>query len=186
MDLSELLAYSLSELGRGGVDRKHPFRLTTLSTVDRSGTPDMRMVVMRKFDQSTLQLRIYTDRRSNKVLQLAQQPLATLLFWNPRKRLQVKLKVHFEELPQEEAAQLYKQLPEQGVSSYNTSLAPGQVVPSPTDAWQQQTPPNDRHFLVLTATILELEALQLKNQDHLRAKYTFEEGKLQQSEWLVP
>ena len=51
----------------GAIDRKHPFHLCTLSTINSKNTsfPDSRIVVLREADQNLLTLRSHADVRTN-------------------------------------------------------------------------------------------------------------------------
>ena len=186
MELSPLLQESLSELGRGGVDRKHPFRFVHLATVTPEGLPDSRMLVLRQFDPQRLSLKIYTDARSRKTDHLAHQPIGTLLFWHPKKRWQFKVKAAFEIHTSGKAQELYQQLPQAGQASYNTLLHPGTPVSSMKEAHQLKAPFNGEDFAILEGQVQSLEVLRLQKRDHVRAKFTFEGQQLASMDWLVP
>ncbi|QDU32379.1 Pyridoxine/pyridoxamine 5'-phosphate oxidase [Poriferisphaera corsica] len=61
----------------------------TLATVDPSGMPDARIVLMKSFDQRGFVF--YTNYRSTKGQQLEEHPYATLVFYWPALERQVKI-----------------------------------------------------------------------------------------------
>ena len=80
----------LHELHRGALDPKHPFRYLTVATVGEQ-FPQVRTVVMRQFT-ADLEFLAYTDVRSSKVQELLEVPRVSLLFYHPKKQVQVRVK----------------------------------------------------------------------------------------------
>ena len=80
----------LHELHRGALDPKHPFRYLTVATVG-SQFPQVRTVVLRQFT-ADLEFLVYTDVRSSKVQELLEVPRVSLLFYHPKKQVQVRIK----------------------------------------------------------------------------------------------
>jgi len=71
----------------------------TLATVDMDGRPAARIVLLKGFDQQGLVW--YTDSRSNKGQQLAQNPQAALLFYWPPLERQVRITGTVEAVPED-------------------------------------------------------------------------------------
>ncbi|MFT6962094.1 MAG: pyridoxine/pyridoxamine 5'-phosphate oxidase [Flammeovirgaceae bacterium] len=186
MKLPDLLQNTLDELIRGSVDRKHPFRFVTLSTIGKHNFPESRLVVFRKFDKENKKIRIYTDSRSEKMadLELNQQKCA-LLFWNQKKRWQIRIHAKAAFVKGEEAEQAYQSLPEAGQDAYNSQLPPSTKVDSFAKSNQFKESYDSKNFVILELEIIDLEILQLKDKEHIRAFYTFENGELKESSWLV-
>ena len=85
----EILSIISKQLLLGSTDARHPFRFVNLCTLD-GNQPDSRYVVLREFKED-LALFFYTDSRSEKVAQINKNPNASLLFYHPIERCQVKI-----------------------------------------------------------------------------------------------
>ena len=64
--LEEIYQDIWQQLRRGKTDKRHPFRLGTFTTMNNQ-FPNPRTVVLRKAEQSTAELWLYTDFRSPKI-----------------------------------------------------------------------------------------------------------------------
>ena len=84
-DTWQQLASALTEEGDG-------FKTMTLSTCTSRGA-DARMVVLRQVDGTRKYVWFHTDARSEKVLQLEAFPMATLLFWDDQRQIQLRLTI---------------------------------------------------------------------------------------------
>ncbi|HHN66802.1 MAG TPA: pyridoxamine 5'-phosphate oxidase [Thermopetrobacter sp.] len=72
-----------------------------LATVDENGLPDVRMVLLKDFDEKGFVF--YTNMESAKGRQLAANPRAALNFWWPALHRQVRIRGPVEPVPDEEA-----------------------------------------------------------------------------------
>lgn len=182
--LSDFFQNTKSELARANADRRHPFRNVTLAT-SQNHIPSQRTVVMRKFD-SDFSVTIYTDVRSQKILELKKQPLASLLFWHPKKKIQVRMSGKMEMASQTEETQtIWKTIPPASHLSYTTRLPPGAVVDSPEKVELDPSASDGRHFALLHFRPSEIDILQLNRGLHLRAGFHFKNGGWE-GEWRVP
>jgi pyridoxamine 5'-phosphate oxidase len=66
--------------------------VATMATADHNGQPHARIVIVRMFDAADDTLWISTDRRSEKMNQLAACPIAELVFWAPHERHQFRIR----------------------------------------------------------------------------------------------
>lgn len=73
----------------------------TLATASPSGRPSARMVLLKGFDAEGLLL--YTNYRSRKSSELADNPWAALVVWWPELRRQVRVEGNVARLPAEES-----------------------------------------------------------------------------------
>jgi hypothetical protein len=183
--LNQFLEQARGELIRAVHYRKHPFRYLTLATSDGI-MPDARMVVLRDFDALNMTLNIFTDRRSNKIQQLFNNPNAIALFWHPRKRLQVKVGISMSQMGEQESQAYFKQLPTKARESYNTKDAPGTRTSTYEDSIRLKSDFTAEDFVVLQGEIYEMECLQLGSDHHHRASFHFHKGRQLRSFWLVP
>ena len=90
MNVTIFIDDALKTIQRGTVDRKSPFKLPALST-STDNKVFQRIVVARRFIEHDQSLIIYTDYESQKYHQLKTNPSCSLLFWDPKKRLQVQV-----------------------------------------------------------------------------------------------
>lgn len=171
----------LHELRRGALDPKHPFRYLTLAT---TGTqfPQVRTVVLRQFT-ADLEFLVYTDARSSKVQELLEVPRVSLLFYHPKKQVQVRIKALATIHVEDELAQAHwKQVSEKRKSEYQSKLDPGTRITIPEDGWESSS--DHSYFSVLKFSTLSLEVLQLAREGHLRMQFDLASG--WQGAWLVP
>ena len=171
----------LHELHRGALDPKHPFRYLTVATVGEQ-FPQVRTVVMRQFT-ADLEFLAYTDVRSSKVQELLEVPRVSLLFYHPKKQVQVRVKalatIHVED---ELAQEHWKRVPDKRRSEYQSKLDPATRIAAPAAGWESSS--EHSHFSVLKFSPLSIEVLQLAREGHLRIQYDLASG--WQGVWLVP
>ncbi len=171
----------LHELRRGALDSKHPFRFLTLATAG-TNFPQVRTVVLRELS-SSVEFLVYTDFRSAKVQDLLKIPRVSLLFYHPKKQVQVRVKalatLHVaDELAQEH----WKRVSEKRQSEYKNELVPGTRIEKPELGWEIQA--DNAHFSVLKFSPISIEVLQLGKKGHLRILFELTSG--WQGNWLVP
>ncbi|MEM9052005.1 MAG: pyridoxamine 5'-phosphate oxidase family protein [Bacteroidota bacterium] len=182
-DLESIYRLCISQLVRGIQKKNHPFREVALVTAGNE--PNARMVILRKVEQDPFRILIYTDFRSEKVQEIAQNPGVAFLLWHPSSKFQLKLKTtasihHKDEL----AKSLYVQQPLRSQESYNTANAPGTKINSlknPRIELRKEFVSTD--FVVLSCAVNEMEALQLSRDGHIRARFNIQENK---SSFIVP
>ena len=146
--------------------KKHPFRYGTLATTGLDGSPHLRTVVLRGFDQEMLTLTIYTDSRSDKIKELSQDPRAEFLFYDSSQFLQLRIKVNLiHDAPSKE---IYNQIPEPSKKDYTSIFVPGEEIKAPDAVTYNYDQPN---FTELIFQAYELEYLKLKRPNHLRVKF---------------
>ncbi len=178
---SQIWQNVLHELHRGALDPKHPFRFLTLATAGVQ-FPQVRTVVLRQLSPM-MEFLVYTDARTAKVQDLLKTPRVSLLFYHPKKQVQVRVKaiatLHVEDaLAQEQ----WKRVSEKRQSEYKSGLAPGTRIETPDLGWETQS--ESAHFSVLKFSPLSIEVLQLAREGHLRMQFELASG--WQGTWLVP
>jgi general stress protein 26 len=178
---SQIWQNVLHELHRGALDPKHPFRFLTLAT---SGVqfPQVRTVVLRQLSPA-MEFLVYTDVRTAKVQDLLETPRVSLLFYHPKKQVQIRVKalatLHVANaLAQEQ----WKRVSEKRQSEYKSGLAPGTRIETPDLGWEAD--PENAHFSVLKFSPLSIEVLQLAREGHLRMQFELASG--WNGTWLVP
>ena len=150
-------------LGRGVADRKAPARHPVLATVGKTGG-EARMVVLRGADRATGCLEVHTDAASSKVTELRANPNATLLVWDQKARLQIRLRVKVS--ISEGDTDTWARVPDTARGVYGGTPPPGAPINAPSD---HRPNPIPARFAVLTCRIVEIETLTL-DTPHRRAR----------------
>ena len=171
--LDDILKTCATEWIKAKTQKKHPFRYFTLTTVSSNGHPQGRVVVLRNFDSQSFSFTVYTDARSEKIKALAANPIAELLFYDPRKMHQIRVKSKCVLVEKSDA--LFRQQHINAQKDYTTDLPPGTKIKS-MDAVGYAA---DHHFTQLIFSAYEIESLRLKRPNHQRAVFEF-----QNQQWI--
>ena len=176
-DLAATLAAAWATLEAGLSDRAAPARHIVLATIGADG-PEARLLVLRGADPATGTLTLWTDAATAKVRDLAADPRAALLVWDPDARLQIRLRARIALRPGTPAE--WQALPDAARALYGGTPAPGLPLAAPED---HVPVPDPARFTILTATIEEIETLRL-GSPHERARFARRAGFAGQ--WLAP
>ncbi|MFN3996657.1 pyridoxamine 5'-phosphate oxidase family protein [Algoriphagus sp.] len=171
------------ELHRGALDSKHPFRYINLGTIGKTG-PEIRTVVIRSIN-TNLEFYIFTDFRSEKVAELSANSSATLHFYHPGKRVQIRIKAT-SEIHYRDDVSTANWLKVQGDAqkAYTSNLPPSTPISDPNQGFEWPENGDDSFFAVLKFIPESIEALQLNGLKHLRILFTKSEN--WEGQWLVP
>ncbi len=187
-DLTELHAEIWRMLGRGAADAKDDLHWPGLTTIDAQHRPQSRIVVLRAARPGERGLEIHTDHRSLKMRELEHQPQASLLFYRPRSRAQIRVQAltqlhHLDDL----ARQRWQTLGEAGQTLYCSSVMPGSPLESPEQALTPALTSEQglANFVVITLQVQTLEWLELARPVHRRALFSYPDSVLQ-AQWIAP
>ncbi len=184
-DLETAFDETLTRLARAAQDRRSAFRTPVLATADIASGACARTVVLRAVQRTPLLLDVYTDARSGKARQLAQDPRAELCFWDRGAALQVRVRGmvsrHRDDGPAGEAR---ARLPDSARADYDRARAPGEVAADPEEAAMLEAGPF-AHFLLLRLAAQEIDWLHLCREGHRRARFRLDDGTWQ-GDWTVP
>jgi pyridoxine/pyridoxamine 5'-phosphate oxidase len=191
-DLDTVLASSWALLRRGVEDRRHPARTPVLATVDASGGPEMRVVVLRHCCPDTRMLDVHTDQRSEKVGHLLAEPRCALLIHAQDLKVQLRIRaratVHIADPLAD--AQWATTHPASRLL-YGSPWAPGVPVDDPAAAAATLHDRTDAerhgHFALLRLQVDRIEWLRLAAGGHRRACYEWPAGAgTPQATWRMP
>ena len=170
-----------TELQRATQDRHSQWRTPILATVDKEGSPDARTVVLRHADAKLSRLHIYTDRRSPKVAELADQPNAMLVFWSKRLNWQLRVRVNMSvQTAGLQVDAVWARVSQSAAAGdYLSPSTPGDRLPSAPQLPRDSTHPH--HLAILVAQVQEIDWLELARSGHRRALLGAETW-----EWRVP
>jgi pyridoxamine 5'-phosphate oxidase len=191
-DLDGTLRFAWAMLARGVKDRRAPAHTPALATVDASGRPQMRTVVLRGCEPAVRRLRFHTDIRAAKVSEIAANPRGSVMVYDARQKFQLRLSamlsVHTHDAL---ASAAWAQTRDFSKICYQVMPAPGTRVDEPAAIPFSAQATNDGadHFAVIIAQIERIEWLYLAHQGHRRAAFEWladVDGGCWNSSWLVP
>lgn len=172
------------ELWAGGVDKA----TITLSYM-KGDWPIGRSLILRGFTQDPAYAQLNTDKRSLKVEALTDYPKVCLLVWDRGKGLQSQLwgevaVIVDQQDPVWKAA--WQAVKPHSMEAYARPIAPGSVKANrrvfdlPDDDLTEVAKAN---FAVLSIKLLSMELVDLRQGDHRRAVFEFENGL---GQWICP
>ena len=170
------------ELQKSLVQKRHPFRYFTLATLGLEKMPRLRTVVLRKVSEE-LMLTFYTDKRSKKITHIKENNRVSLLFYHPKKLLQVK--VEGVATIVQETSKLkdsWNGVQPKSRKDYTTVNSPGAEIDNPDNISYLS---DENHFSMVEIIPFKIEYLKLKRPNHLRIRYSKTEDGWQ-GEFLVP
>lgn len=177
------------QLKRAGVDTRHKFRFFSVATVTDSDNPipHSRFVVLRSFYEDW-SFEFYTDHRSSKVEEIEANPVISALFWDPSKRVQVRIEANVSLHNEDDiAAERWKDVQGDAQKAYTSVPAPGKAIPSPGDAHIWPESHTSDYFTVAICTPTRIKTLQISGMEHLAFECSREEGSSAwKKTWIAP
>jgi pyridoxine/pyridoxamine 5'-phosphate oxidase len=128
-------------------------------------------VVLRDFNPKDISFTMYTDSRSQKLQELQQDKRAQLLFYDPKRMLQIIVSVVLLENVNED--KIYNDIPEQSKKDYSSMITPGSEIKSPD---KLRFNFSKGYFSKLIFKAETIEYLRLKRPNHLRAFFKIEDN----------
>lgn len=192
--LSELEHSSWEQLLAGIEHPESPFKTMTIATCTHRGA-DARMVVLRGVDKARKYVWFYTDARAEKVMQLEARPMATLLFWDNERQIQLRLSIetrlHTDDYIADEH---WQKVAVSSRKAYLSALVPGSEQPNPYPGFPEQladklpsaeeSETGRKNFAVIECRVLAMEYLHLSRSGQTRACFQYEpESRMV---WLAP
>ena len=158
-------------------DRKGAWRSAVLATYGKDG-PEARTLIIRDYEWPRLVF--YSDSRTPKINDLKKDPRVSVVIYDPKKRVQIRLKGRAEfSTSGPEIERALSELPERSSFDYRTKLPPGSEVKTDSAARQFS---ETRNFALIKIELSELDCLLLRTEGHSRAIFTGPEA----GSWVVP
>tara|TARA_B100000700_G_C14978968_1_gene825363 strand:+ start:877 stop:1494 length:618 start_codon:yes stop_codon:yes gene_type:complete len=196
-DLDEIEREIYNLLIQGVKKRKSNFHNAVLGSVSYDNKPEIRTVVLRDFSQKNLNIKIHSDLRSKKIKELEKNNNISLLFYDEKKKIQIRVRglarIHKSYEPS------WTKLSNWSKRCYLTSKAPGEESSDPTsgfpEKFSQDAPQNHeskkaiKNFSVIEIELNQIEWLFLASQGHRRAIFNVirqEKNIYLEKKWLVP
>jgi pyridoxamine 5'-phosphate oxidase len=190
-----------ASLVRGATDRKDAFHTMSVATLreDAAGNiaPTVRTVVVRKAEQEATTVLFHTDVRSAKFDELALHPQCSLLFYDVKRQLQIRLQTHAtlhstDALADERWAKSAV-LSRRCYCGEETPGAASDVMTSGLteellrdNLTEEESLVGRKNFAVVECRVSEMELLIISFQGHRRARFRVEQGRTVVQTWLVP
>jgi len=181
--MNDLIWKEISNLLQHGAREKgHPCRYCTMATIGLDLVPRLRTVVLRRASDN-LDLSIYTDRRSKKVLHIMENNRTSLLFYHPDKQIQIKVEgLAYISTDQKVLEEHWQSIHPEGQREYTASQAPGSDILDPNTLEYLN---ESNFFCLIEIEPFKIEYLKLQRPHHLRIRFSKMED-LWKSDYLVP
>jgi len=181
--MGDIFFKDLNDQLQKGVHKKgHPFRYGVLGTVGVTGESKLRTVVLRHIS-AEFNLRFYTDARSNKIAEIKKNNEVSLLFYNPKQLVQVKVEGTASIITDKDSLKQYwSGVQPNARRDYMTTLPPGSLI---SNADQVAYFEGENFFTILEITPNRMEYLKLKRPNHLRIEFLKVNANWK-SQFLVP
>lgn len=174
IDLSAIEADTWSALARACTGPRTPYSWFTLASVAGDGSPRQRTVVLRKVDKQAKTLTFFTDRRTPKVAELVERPMAACLFFDPETMIQLRFSGMVKLLTDGAIWQTYwESLSERGKTDYAVLSIPGTSRP---DELVYDAELAKQNFAIVQIVCRSLDWLHLSRSGHQRAVFEWGEG----------
>lgn len=181
---------------RGVVDRRSAFRTPAVATVDADGSPRLRTVVLRGADLATRTLTFHTDLRSPKVKSLRQRPQVAWLFYDARRKVQLRVQAVaalWTDGPHAEAG--WSRCSDFGKRTYAVEPGPGSPAAHPTSGLPKRLERGEldstqrdsvrSNFVVVRTQVTAIDWLWLHHAGHRRHQLRWT-GADWAGQWVVP
>jgi len=172
-DLAQVLNFAWAALAPQIVQDRRKSQVVTLSTIDASGAPAARSVILRDSDRSLGTVDIFTDAATPKCTEIANDPRVALTLWRADMELQLRITGLMDVIEGAAAHVAWSKLPEQALPNYGVTPAPGAQIASATS---YQRSPDAARFAILRLTISDLDVVSLKPPTHTRARFERRDG----------
>jgi pyridoxamine 5'-phosphate oxidase len=190
-DFDEAFVESWRLLSRGVVDRKSGFHHATVASIGVNGQPRLRTVILRGCIPANWSLRFHTDTRSAKIDELSNDPRISLQFYDPAKKIQIRLdgkaSVHHEG---ELADTAWRETRTFSRQCYGIMPGPGTLIKAGDDYFlpettEEATATGRKNFCAVVFEASSFEWLYLASTGHRRASYKKTPDGYQ-AKWLAP
>ena len=167
-------------------NRRSPFHTPTIASLDDTGAPSLRTVVLRGFDAEARTLRFHTDRRSDKAGGIARDPRVMMHFYDAALHVQMRVAGHaMLHLDDAEADAAWAASQRSSRMCYAAPDASGAIVASPPTA-PKDSDIGRPHFAAVVIGFHRLEWLWLAAAGHQRARFIWDEAGNLTADWIAP
>ena len=195
LSLEQMLRHSWNMIFQGTAKRNSPMREVVLGTINLQGVPQNRVIILRKVEVADRSLTFFTDYRSEKINDIQLSPQVSVLFWDSRKRVQIRCTGQMSVYINDSMSKMYwDRIPKQGRNLYATTASPGTPMPEngaymPSDWDSLSITETDSvafpNFCVLVCQLSQLDVLHLGREKHQRGQFNWN-GIRWEMQWVIP
>ena len=161
---------------------KSPFHQGTLATVSNN-IPQIRTVVLRRWNLVRRSLIFHTDKRSTKVKELQENNRCSLLFYSKQDKLQLRFNcvshLHYDDRLKDF---IFKQTTASQRRCYEQTQAPSSILNTPLS----RTLEARENFVVCVCNFTSLDLLFLNYDEHIRVHYNWDKKSICNTTRLAP
>lgn len=184
--LTDILKNAVALLVEGAADPASPFHTPTLANIGADGTPAVRTVVLRGFENATRWLEMHTDTRSAKFKDFSKNSAAAMHVWDAGRRVQLRVGGHVHlHVGDQVAKAAWTRLRAPSRATYSVEPGPGTPIAAPHDTHVTGEESAFSVFCVMRMRVDSLEWLHLEHGSHARARFRWDNGTFTPM-WLVP
>ena len=185
-------------VGVGLTNRHSPAHMPTVGTVDASGTPQLRIMVLRDMSRDARTIRFHTDSRSIKADQLRKNPATSVLIYDHAAKIQIRLSGKTRLISNGDVADTaWSTSTPFARRCYMAEVGPGTPIAKSSSGlpeWIQGKQPEEEqltdyrsNFAAMLVEIDTVEWLYLANVGHRRARWQWDAAQNSWAgSWLVP
>jgi pyridoxamine 5'-phosphate oxidase len=197
-DLQASFAEAQRLVEEGATNRRSAAHCPAVATLDEHGHPSQRTLILRHVDWTARKLRFNTDIRSTKIQSMAHHNAASVLFYLPDSKVQIRCSGVITMVNiGDDVDQAWDNATLFARRCYMATAALGAISDQPRSglpAWIEGREPTDEeiaparyHFALLHVEFKTVEWLFLANAGHRRARWVWNANSAQwEGCWLVP
>ncbi|MGJ8584755.1 MAG: pyridoxamine 5'-phosphate oxidase family protein [Marinosulfonomonas sp.] len=155
--------------------------LVTLATVDASGQPECRTVVLRGADRGLGTVETYSDSETPKIRDITANPKVSVLIWQPAFRIQIRLNGTADIVAGTELGQVWKDMPPHSKKNYGMTPPPGTEI---AEANMYERRPNIARLAKLRITLSDIDVVHMQRGSDIRAQFSKSDDWA--GKWLAP
>ena len=198
MNHEELLSKIFALLTRGTADRKSPLHTPTVATNGADGSPQVRVVVFRKFLPEERGLIFHTDLRSPKITELRADSRISWLFYHPSEKIQLRIKseatIHTAEndalkLKQWKVTWAFGRRCYMGAAPSRIAFEATSGMPAEIENREPSIEESEvgfPNFALIAAKIISIDCLELYASGHRRSFFFWNQNDELKTDWLTP
>ena len=184
---------------KAGVTNRHsPAHMPAVGTVDETGGPQLRIMVLRDVSRESRTLRFHTDARSAKADQLREKNATSVLIYDHAAKVQIRLSGTSRLVLEGDIAEAaWNSSTPFARRCYMAAAAPGTISDQPSSGlpdWIEGKQPDEAqladyrpNFATMIVDVTTIEWLYLANVGHRRARWVFDAAQDSWAgSWLVP
>ena len=190
--LEEILAHVWGMISRGSADAKHSYHFPVLAT-SLQGEVRQRTLILRDSDIQNRQLICFTDKRTQKVSDIHENPNVSWLFYDHQHKEQIRAVSKAKIYHTDDISHSYwKNIPNDKRGDYQGSYPPGKKLdhyvdnlPESKEGTSKDNEAGFENFAVIISEVHTIDFLKLMHDGHLRTQFQWKHNAWEKF-WLAP